>query len=408
MTAASKILTLAFFIIISNDLFSQSISFGGDSKLTLGGKSTFFVGGNTKFNGAIENNGKIISYGSLEFVDNEEVGNLKLVGDNLQEIFGGNLSVNELEVNSSSTIIIQADEVKVESTFDVASGIVQTSNTSRLIVLGDFAPSGGFIEGTITGVTKKNRSVTFPMGANGFANYISLSGTNSDILTSITCQVPPDNSSLLPTEEMVGISDEMEWVIQTNDETTEVFLTADFSGLDFLNFSNGQSINADVYEPALVIFQEGDTIYHALSSSEATPQNMASVQTSGRIMSSESILIGPNPTKISIAWIPIVDDPEFFVPNAFSPSGFLDENRIFRPFFSGGIVTNLTMIVYNSFNKEVFSYSASGEELDLKLIGWDGKLSDGQQAEEGVYYYSIQLVADGIAYKKVSSVLLAN
>lgn len=393
-------------IMASGLCHSQVITFGKNSSLTLGSSSSFYAGGNTSFKGALENAGQIIGFSDLDFVDNDSIGNILLVGDELQEIFGGNVVLDHFVLNSLGTVLLQADEVRVLSDLDASNGVVQTSETSSLIVLGDFISSGGFIEGSIGGFTKSS-TVTFPMGAAGFANYISISNSTPDIPLTITCQ-QPDPTRLLPDEEMVGIADEAEWIIQTEGEFSEALISVDYSGMDFLSFSNGESINADVYEPALVVYQEGDTIYRALESQEATPQNAATSQTSGRIVSATSITIGPEPTWISVAWIPIVDDPEFFVPNVFSPSGFFQENRIFRPFFSGGEISSISISIYNSFNKEIYEYSASGENLDLSLVGWDGKLSGGQVAEEGVYYYSINLVADGQRYQKVSSVLLAN
>ena len=52
-------------------------------------------------------------------------------------------------------------------------------------------------------------------------------------------------------------------------------------------------------------------------------------------------------------------------------------------------MTGVTMVIYNSYNAEVYRYSENGADLDLSLMGWDGKLKGGQPAEEGVYYYQI-------------------
>ena len=386
---------------------SQTISLGERSLLSMGSNSSFFVGGNTQFKGELKNEGTIIGYGDLDFVDNTDIGRLILRSETDQEIRGGSLAIDEVEVNSSAVILIDVDTIRVEGNFDVVDGVIQTTETSSIVVKGIFNPGGGLIEGTIIGYTK-DQPITFPMGVGGFANYISLGNTVSDLPLIVTCQVPPDLSQLLPTEEMIGIADEVEWIIQTQTDSTEALISVDYSGLDFLNFSNGRFINADVYEPALVVFQNGDTIYQALASLEATPRNIPSSETSGRIVSSTPIMIGPEPTKIAIAWIPVVDDPEFFVPNAFSPSAFEEENRVFRPFFSGGEVSSISMAIYDSFNKNIFSYTDSGEDLDLSSIGWDGKAKNGQNAVEGVYYYSIHLIADGQNYKKTSAVLLTN
>lgn len=406
MISSRKTLILLLSFVLTKACLSQTITVGENSLLRIGSSSSFFVGGNTFFNGSLNNEGKIIGYSDLDFIDNDSIGNLQLVGADLQEIFGDSIVLEQLEVNSSANVLLQAAEVKVVGDLNVANGVIQISESSSLIVLGDFSPSEGFIEGSLTGFTKRN-TVTFPMGTNGFSNYISLSNTLENIETNITCQVPPDFSTLLPTEDMVGISDEVEWIIQTAGETTNANISVDFSGLDFVNFSNGEAINADVYEPALVIFQAEDTIYHLLESVESTPKNGATNETEGRIVSEANVVIGPDPTKVAVAWIPIVDDPEFFVPNVFSPTGFYQDNRVFRPFFSGGKVSSISISIYNSFNQEIFSYKNSGEDLDLSLIGWDGKIG-ASKAVEGVYYYIIKMIADGQLYQKTSSVLLAN
>ncbi|NQZ79073.1 MAG: gliding motility-associated C-terminal domain-containing protein, partial [Ekhidna sp.] len=149
-----------------------------------------------------------------------------------------------------------------------------------------------------------------------------------------------------------------------------------------------------------------DTIYSLLNSTDATPENAASSETSGRIVSNTTIVLDTTITRLNAAWIPIVDGPEFFVPNAFSPSGVYEENRVFRPFFVGAEITSISIAVFNNYNDQIYTYSESGNDLELESVGWDGRLQGGQDAEAGVYYYRIQLVADGQVYSKTSSVLL--
>ncbi|MEM7297398.1 MAG: gliding motility-associated C-terminal domain-containing protein [Bacteroidota bacterium] len=388
-------------------LNAQSITFGGNTVFKIGASTSFFAGGNTTFNGSLVNEGVIHTFSDIDFINNTQIGNIKVVGTTSQVLEGGALDVSNLELASTSVIEINADLVRVNGDFTVISGVAQPEEVGTLVVLGGFNPMGGFVEGTLVGVTS-NQSVTFPMGVDQYANYITIGNTTPDVIMIVTCQIPPNSSDLIPTEEMVGIADEMEWVVRTDGETIDAQISVDYSGLDFLNFSNGQHIRADVYEPAIVIFQEGDTIYHALTSTEATPRNAASSTTEGRIFSSTAVTISAEPTRISVAWLPVVDDPEFFIPNVFSPNGFYEENRVFRPFFAGAEVSSISMAVYNAFNKPVFQYSNNGNDLDLNLIGWDGKLNGGQNAEEGVYYYVIEIIAGGQIYKKTSSVLLTN
>ncbi|MEM6643796.1 MAG: gliding motility-associated C-terminal domain-containing protein [Bacteroidota bacterium] len=385
-------------------LSAQSV-FNSGTVFSLGQQTTFSSGGNTFFRGRLENQGTLVAKSNVDFFDNRDIGNLRLSGAGDQEINGDTLLITNLEVEKTGDVQLLTAQIFVSGSLNVISGVIKTGDIDDLIVTGQSSESGaGFVEGKLVGLSSGN-PVSFPMGVNGFRNAITFSGTDPGIRLVVDCVVP-EPSSLLPTEEMVGIADEVEWRVQTLSDSTRATLTANFSGLDFINFSNGQSINANRYAPALAIIQEGDTIYTALNSSEATPENSASDQTSGRIVSTSTITIDTTITRINVAWLPFIDGPEFFVPNVFSPEGFLEENRIFRPFFAGAEVSNLNIRVFNTFNAEVYSVSETGADLDLSLIGWDGKLRGGQPAEEGVYYYSIQLVAGGQVYEKTSSVLL--
>ncbi len=399
-------------------------TFGGSTTFTLGSRTSFYtgsdatfdgtltigdssatIGGNADFVGVLITNGTIVGGGDLNFFTNQNVGSLKFIGTGDQTITGDTLFVENLEVDKTGTVIVQTDQVFVSGSLDVMDGIVQTDDIDDLIVTGESSEDGnGYVEGKLVGLSTGD-PVSFPMGINGFRNSITFSGTRSGVRLVVDVVIP-EPETLIPTEEMVGIADEVEWQVRTLEDSTEATMTANFSGIDLVNFSNGQNIRADQYAPALVMIQKGDTIYTALNSSEATPANGASANTTGRIVSTTTVMIDTAITRINVAWLPFVDGPEFFVPNVFSPDGFYEENRVFRPFFAGGEVTNVTMAVYNAYNSEVYRYSESGADLDLSLIGWDGRLGGGQPAEEGVYYYTIQLVADGQVYQQTSSVLL--
>ncbi|MEM6829625.1 MAG: gliding motility-associated C-terminal domain-containing protein [Bacteroidota bacterium] len=315
--------------------------------------------------------------------------------------------IQDIEVNKQGDLNIETPRVLVSGMLDVTNGVIQAEEIDDLVVTGESDNTGqGYVEGSLIGIST-GRPVTFPMGVNGFANYITFSSADPDIVFQVEC-VQPDPTTLLPTEDMVGIAGQVEWRVSTIEDSTNVEVTVDFSGLDFVNFSNGAAINSNLYEPAIVVFTENDTIFQALTSVAATPQNGASTQTSGRIESTDAIRISTTPTRIAVAWIPLVSGPQFFIPNTFSPNATYEENRFFRPFFSGGSLTSINITVYNTYNEPVYTYTQSGADLDLTLAGWDGRLNTGSNAEEGVYYYSIQLIADAQMYRKSGSVLLLN
>lgn len=387
-------------------VYCQNINFGNSTTFTIGGQTSFFAGGNTTFNGTLTNNGLIISNRDLDFVNNQIVGNLRFVGPTDQRITALNtLTVTNFELNKQGKLVLLTPQILVSGNMNLLSGVVQSDDITGLLVTGQSDNTGeGFVEGRLLGLTAGG-PVTFPMGINGFKNYITFTNTTSGIVLLVDCRLP-DPDSLLTTEEMVGIADEVEWAVRTVEGVIEASITVDFSGLDLVNFSNGQSIVANEYEPAIVVIQKGDTIHQALISTEASPRNSSTAATEGRVVSSSTVTIDTTVTRISVAWLPVVDQPYFFVPNAFSPNGTLEENRLFRPFFSGGEVTSVSIAVYNAYNKQIYAYAESGAELDLSLIGWDGNLSGGQQSEAGVYYYTIQVIADAQVYKETGSVLL--
>ncbi|MEP1789454.1 hypothetical protein, partial [Reichenbachiella sp.] len=87
----------------------------------------------------------------------------------------------------------------------------------------------------------------------------------------------------------------------------------------------------------------------------------------------------------------VLTEPEVYLPNVFAPGASINENKIFRPFIGGAVVSSVTFLVYDSFNREVYAETISGEDLSLENLGWDGNLKSGLEAPEGVYYYNISI-----------------
>ncbi|MEP3389713.1 MAG: FlgD immunoglobulin-like domain containing protein, partial [Reichenbachiella sp.] len=73
---------------------------------------------------------------------------------------------------------------------------------------------------------------------------------------------------------------------------------------------------------------------------------------------------------------------------------FLSDNTIFRPFVGGVVVSSISFLIFDSFNREVYTATLTGEDLNLDDLGWDGNLKSGQQAPEGVYYYNVSITYD--------------
>jgi hypothetical protein len=395
------ILIIFSVFIVSVPVLAQTIILENNASFWVGGNAIFFAGGNTTLNGAITNNGTIASFSDLDFVLNQDVGNLLFNGDADQTLSGDSLLALNVSVDKSGDLILLSNNLIVQGTLDVQNGVIQSDEEDDLLVTGSSQGADGYVEGKLVGITTGG-PLTFPMGINGFPNYLTLSTSDNNVVLRVEIQTP--QSTLLPDEETVGIADEVEWFVQTvNGETIDVQLTIDYSGLDLTNFTNGVPIRSNGYEPAIATFFEEDTLYHPLSTASFTTSGDRS---SGQIISSDFITIDSAGVNFSVALIPIIVAPNFYVPNSFAPDGVFEENKIFRPYFSGEKVSRISMRVLDSFNKILYSEDLSGDNLDLSQIGWDGSLPSGKPAENGLYYWSMTLEAESETYVRGGSILL--
>ena len=357
-------------------------------------------------NGKLNSNGTLSSNADIDFVDNSRVGKLKFVGASNQSIFGDTLYTESLEVNkaNNSKLILESEQVIVEGSFQIVMGVIESEDDLDLIVTGTGGGADdGYVEGNLVGQIQ-NGPVTFPMGVNNFSNYITLSGNAQGAVVKVSCKVP-DPEKLIPTENMVGIADEVEWIITTTGEPFEATATIEFNGIDLANFSNGEFIRAQAYAPSVVKFGNEDTTYVDLGFASITESDN---ETFGTITASQTFIVSQEPTNLAIALIPILLNPEFYVPNAFAPNAFLEENRTFRPYFAGAPVSRLNMRIWDSLQNTVYKADETADSIDLSEFGWDGILPDGQFADGGVYYYSVIIEAAGVEYKKAGSFLLTD
>lgn len=383
-------------------LSAQSITFGDQTSLYLGDGTTFFFGGNAALNGTLTNTGTIVSYGDFDFVLNTDVGNVKFTGRLDQSLSGGTLDVGDFIVDKQGKLTLLTERVIVSGALKTTNGVIDAQEEDDILVSGSSDDLGsGYVEGKLVGISQGS-PVTFPMGVNGSANYITISSLPSGAIVSVECRVPNQND-LFPDEDMVGISDEVEWILKITGDSAEAQISVNFSGVDLQNFSNGEPIRAFEYEPAIALYSKSDTLYHVLN---GTVSRSSADFSSGVITSTDNIFITNEGRRISIALVPVIVEPTFFVPKAFAPNATIDENKIFRPYFAGAMISSFTMTVYDSFSKEVYSINESGTELDLSQYGWNGVLSSGQDAPEGVYYYNVRIIAESEEYNQTGSVLL--
>ncbi len=97
-------------------------------------------------------------------------------------------------------------------------------------------------------------------------------------------------------------------------------------------------------------------------------------------------------------WVKVTlcDDPEVFIPNAFSPNS---DNQNDKLFVRGGSLTDIYFTVYDRWGQQVF------ESTD-KNKGWDGTYK-GKEAAPGVYVYYLQATCyGGLKYFKKGNITL--
>jgi len=389
------------FLVLASIVSAQTANFGDQATLYLGENTTFYFGGNTTLNGPINNSGTIVSSSDIDFVLNRVVGSLKFRGPNEQNLNGDTLEVVNFIVDKQGQLNLLTDRILVFGALETVNGVIDAEEDD-IIVSGSSDGSGqGYVEGKLVGISQ-GAPVTFPMGVNGAPNYVTIADLPNNTQASVEIQVP-DVSSLIPNEDIVGISDEVEWILKVVGDSINTRLEINFSGVDLLDLPNSQNIRAFDYQPAIVIYSPNDTTYIPV---EGTVSRADADFTTGTITSDESIWITEEGKRIAIALVPVIVTPTFFVPNAFAPNGTIDENRIFRPYFAGATVSSYAFDVYDSFNQLVYTANQSGEELDITVFGWNGVLNSGQEAPEGVYYYNVRIVAESEEYTKTGSVFL--
>lgn len=84
----------------------------------------------------------------------------------------------------------------------------------------------------------------------------------------------------------------------------------------------------------------------------------------------------------------IEGEPEFEVPNVFTPNGD-DINDRFEPATS--FVEDASMKIFNRWGRPVFKFDGAIAGLPVSSWGWDGTINGGAKAASGTYYYVLDL-----------------
>ncbi|SNT24938.1 C-terminal domain of CHU protein family protein [Ekhidna lutea] len=399
----SKI-AFVFIVLLSHFGHSQSINFGDSTTLFVGEGTNFFFGGSTTLGGSLDNEGTLDSYDSINLGSNTSIGNITFSGVEDQAIFGTTLMVIDFVVDKDDTLFLNTNEIEVTGELRANNGIIKTQKEDDILVSGSSQTNGaGYVQGKLFGKSKGG-PVTFPMGVNGAPNYVTISNLPDQTVVSVECKLP-NSSTLIRDQDIIGISDDVEWIISSED-SVEIQLTIDYSGIDWTSLVGDTTINSDLYSPAIVLFSKDDSLYHALNGTIIDVDRGFLPPTEESITINESFWIGSSGRKLALAFIPLIKEPENFIPTAFSPGATIEDNKVFRAFYSGAIVTEISIAVYDSFNKLIFSANDGGDNLDLSQYTWDGTLKSGLEAPEGVYYYKIRIVSEAEVINKTGAVLL--
>ena len=367
---------------------------GDSTKLSIRSGATFFMGGNATLNGPLTNFGTIVSYRDLDFVRNTDVGNLKFVGDIDQSLSGDTIDVGSFELNKAGRLILLTGQVRATGGLTVTRGVIQSDDELDFIQAGSVDATGtGYVEGKMIGRLNNAATFTFPMGltdanGNGFKNYLTLTANKPGTFVRVECR-RANPTFLFPDSLMDGIAEEVEWVVHVlGQDSVEASIALDYSGINLDPGTFPNLIRADIHEPAIAMFYREDTLHHALSTATATDNTVAR---DGYIESDQKVWITNAGRRFSIALVPLADGDVLYMPNAFAPNAAFEDNRIFRPFFVGDPITEISITITDSFNQPVYQVSDSGTSLDITQYGWDGFLPGGLEAPGGVYYYQVTL-----------------
>ncbi|MFT5645958.1 MAG: gliding motility-associated-like protein, partial [Aureispira sp.] len=114
-----------------------------------------------------------------------------------------------------------------------------------------------------------------------------------------------------------------------------------------------------------------DSIYNPIATPEETTTYYLMITDALGCTTADSIIIYVN--------LPICDEPNVFVPNAFSPDGDGYNDVIY---VEGAVITAINFIIYNRWGEQVF-------QSNDKNIGWDGTFK-GKDCSSDVYGYYMQ------------------
>ncbi|MEP0367433.1 MAG: hypothetical protein ABJN36_12495 [Cyclobacteriaceae bacterium] len=394
-------LIIAAFLLVSQ-LYCQGLFIPNQSVLYVGESAILSVDTDATLSGELVNEGLLGTSGNFDLGDNFQLGNVIFYGDADQEITGGKLEVEHLEIDKSNRVTILSDELNVKEELTLINGILSVQKSSLFIESGNFTSAGSqsFVEGAMSVAIAQTGRYTFPVGHEG-----SYQGISFEVQASDTVKVEvvrPESEEMIPGDSLIGLSDEKAWLINHKGKgKIESTLEADYTNLDLVQFPVENPIRANKYVP-VISRRLTEGTFRSLGQG---PGSMDEVLSSGQLTSLDKVVLKDTSLFLAIGVMPVSDQLHFYVPTVFAPNGFQQENKSFRPFLIGAEIEKVELIVWDKFNHEVFAQSVTNPNMEE--VGWRGNNKNDSGAPQGVYFYSTVLTTSEGVFKKAGTVFLA-
>lgn len=409
-TKRNKLLLIGVFWLIAGTLYSQNLFLQENAGIYIQGDAELKVGGTLENNGLIESNGTLSLYGDLlnNGILNLLMGEISFQGGDDQMINSPVLDVLDMAImGHSNEIMLMSEEVRINGSVDFIDGVLRVPESAKFIIAADAETLGGnensYFDGAMTHIGTGFKY--FPIGNNGLFTPINLEEIRGvDVMLKVSSSVPNDPVPV-PAENIIGVSEHALWKV----ELEEGFLDSALVSMEFMNanldeFTNRNEINADNISPVIVEKTSLDGIFRTLGVSELTQTDS---MTFGRIIAERYIRPTTEQDRfIALGLAPLVpDEGSFYIPNAFSPNAFDDDNKSFRVYGTRVIEEDFELRIFNRSNVLVYQTDSYQE---ANQVGWNGRnQNNGNEEPSGLYYYTISYkLEDGNIRREQNAIYL--
>jgi len=396
-----RVIITVFTFLSIPECFSQALFTQKSSLLYIGSESHIQVDGNAIFNGELSNMGSSGFSGDINFAHNQNIGNVELIGATDQFIKGIELNADRFSMNKKNRAIIESNKLDITQELVLNSGILSVSSSKLTVLSGVII--GGSMQSHVTGalsiISSGTDNLFFPVGnAN---NYGELTIHTTPLGRLTVESLVPDPITLVPGDSLIGLADEAAWQLTAGENVTlNSQISINYNDLDLQNFPIDNPIRANKYAPVISYLTENGK-YRSMKVGKGSDENLASF---GNVISEKFIQLNDSTVNLSIGVAPLSDGLKFYVPTIFTPSGNMTANKKFRSFLLGADIEKVEMNVWDKFNNKVFYEYV--EDTPLDETGWDGLFTNGMNAPQGIYYYSVMVFSSGGIFEKTGSVLL--